>query len=384
MCNARTHSLFVVFGCLATFLVGVFLVAGGLHALDSRGFMEATHVVVADTTGDGDGVRIQLDLIINVIIVAGLTAILASTVGLVGACRHSKSLLCMYSVAAVVFGVLFLATGVGCFMMFETLGPKLREQVNQFCVSDSFPRLLTHLKEDYNDKHCGNLNAVPTVNLPSPPASAIVSRMLTSVSVAGPAIALDSVRRFLAAKPESATVTAAPEATKVATVDTTVPAEKVASPSPTQESKEAVAPAPARAVEAPVSTSCGSTCQARVKLLSRMGGCRTLRFMCTNHEHATSGNVASTEKEDSAVVRRFEFYLEVLIASLLGFGSFLLISMICTCCFIYTLGTGRQGKKGGHAMLKRLFCPCLRNKSSNYAHKRLRTQEGSDDDSDIE
>eukprot|EP00397_Hematodinium_sp_SG-2012_P031725 GEMP01033715.1.p1 GENE.GEMP01033715.1~~GEMP01033715.1.p1 ORF type:complete len:373 (+),score=78.84 GEMP01033715.1:29-1120(+) len=363
MCVAKVQGLFVVAGCLATLVVGVILVGVSYSAMQSKGFMEATHVVMADTQGDGDGMAIELDLIVNVIMIAGVVAIVTAMAGLVGACRHSKTLLCSYSIAALLFGAIFLASGVGLLMVFETLGPQLREHVNRFCTSDVYSRLLFHLKNDYNDPNCGDVtNALATVNMPTPPLSvpttAATARLLTDSAFAAivtNAVDVGAIRRFLAGDTAANTVTAADAAAA------TTPAAPNSNADP---------------------TACGPTCKIRVKRLSQMGGCKTLRYMCTNHHHST-GSTATTEKEDPAVVCRFEYYLKVLILSLIGFGHFLLLSMACTCFFMYTLGTGKQGKKGGQAFLSRLFCSCFRSKSrTSYEHKRLRAQ--SDDEYDVE
>jgi len=195
------------------------------------------------------------------------------------------------------------------------LGPKLEEHVGHFCAPDAYAVLLFHLKTDYNDARCGDVTAKPTVDLPS---STSISRMLV-------------------------------------TEENQIP--------PLAHAAEQVPLAPG-----PVLT-CGPVCKTRVRQIHLMGGCPTLRFLCTNHKHANH----SEADEDSHVLTRFTEYLRTLIFALIAYGSFLILSTACTCAFIYTLGTGRQGKKGAHALCLRVLCPCWKNKRTS--HQKLRRED---------
>merc|ERR1719233_2413159 len=104
-----------------------------------------------------------------------------------------------------------------------------------------------------------------------------------------------------------------------------------------------------------------------------MGGCKTLIYMCETE----------TEEGGPRILKRMDYWCKQLILTFIGFGSFLMLSMFFSCCLIYSLGTGKQGKKGAGAMCYRMFCPCLREKRYTPEHKRLRASEmtaGSDDE----
>jgi len=348
MCQSRAKakSFFVFAGCLLTMIAGLALIAGGVFALHSKGFKIASDFVKEESTGDGDGVQVRLRLFVRGIIVCGALAVAASIAGCIGAGRHSKILLCTYSIAALIFGAISLGCGVAWLMMFEAEDGALKEMIQNVCQPESYNTLRYHLKMDKNDPNCGDLDRhQPKITIPQGMTSRVLLETAALAShVFLPVGAVEP--RHLATADPTAAPTSAPAEEETTTTTTAPPTTQVI-------------------------PECGASCRQVLKHLVPLGGCNFLHFVCRKN----------TSSGEPLVLQRLEFWSPRLVASLFGFGLFLLTSVLCTCCFMYTLGTGKQGKKGGQSFLFRLFCPCLRTKTqSPFVHKRLRTSEDYDED----
>jgi len=80
-------------------------------------------------------------------------------------------------------------------------------------------------------------------------------------------------------------------------------------------------------------------------------------------------NIVDADLDPSAVCNikvmpqilwEMESYVETMAFASLIVAIFFFVTAAFTCCFMFTLGTKKQGKKGGVAMAHKLLCPCCR------------------------
>lgn len=84
------------------------------------------------------------------------------------------------------------------------------------------------------------------------------------------------------------------------------------------------------------------------------------------------------KKDISKLLARLKYYGRVFFSVLIGFGAFLVLSILCTYAHMYTVNTKRKGKKGCLALTFVLFCPCCKDK------KKVNRLKSYDDESEEE
>lgn len=93
---------------------------------------------------------------------------------------------------------------------------------------------------------------------------------------------------------------------------------------------------------------CGAMCQRRLPVLQAMGGCKTLSYLCEKQ----------TADGQPKMLQRFFLFADRGALLLFAFSAISGLAWICSLMLLYTLVTGRQGKKGLNKVLGRLLCPC--------------------------
>ena len=112
------------------------------------------------------------------------------------------------------------------------------------------------------------------------------------------------------------------------------------------------------------SASCGKACTARLDLITHMGGCQTLSYVCQR--------VNGDEDMDLVILKQLDSYSHFMYIALACYGLFSGLMFLLTISLIFSVVTRRHGKKDfWYSVFMRFLCPCF---TETKSAKRRRTR----------
>jgi len=147
---ARNSGLFV--GAIIVFIVGTFLATVGHVGSESESIDVANDMIKIETNND-NGISVNVVQMFQAIMAFGIISMLSAALGCCGVCSRNRVCLSVYSISALVQGAVFLGIGLWILSFLATGGPMLQKDVSTTCRNDIFPALRRELQCPENTLH---------------------------------------------------------------------------------------------------------------------------------------------------------------------------------------------------------------------------------------
>lgn len=146
------RNTWLLLGAIIVFIVGLFLATVGHVGSESQSIDVATDLITIESN-NGDGVGINVKEIFQIIMGIGILSMFTAMIGCCGVMSRNRVCLSVYSLGALIQGAAFLAIGLWVLSFLAVGGPILQKDVTETCRNDIFPALRKELECSENGLH---------------------------------------------------------------------------------------------------------------------------------------------------------------------------------------------------------------------------------------